>query len=186
MKELKHGAVSVLLPTSVSLDLRAGKISKKEVSRLLKAPFGMRLAEEQTAITLETLGSSFTAPKGVTPESLRESGAKESEALEGVIRDLLFLLLQLRQGKLVIDHARHLQLRKLKDEVRSQAKYNPELLRMFAPLLVPFEKSALTRKENQAKARKAARELSSQAQQAIPVPVEKSELHLVKSPEIAS
>ena len=185
MKEVKHGAVSVVLPKSVSLSERAGKMSKKEVSRLLKAPHGMRLAEEHAARELEILGASFIAPMGVTPESLRESGAAESFALESVIQDLLFLLLQLKQGKLVIDHARHLQLRKLKDEVRAQAKYNPELLLMFAPLLALFEKSALTRKENEARARKAARELSAQTQQAAPSVVEKSELHLVKSPEVA-
>jgi hypothetical protein len=184
MKEVKHGAVSVVLPASVSLDSRAGKMSKKEVSRLLKAPHGMELAEEHAALALETLGASFTAPIGVTPESLRKSGATESFDLERVIGDLLFLLLQLKQGKLLIDHARHLQLRKLKDEVRAQAKYNPQLLLVFAPLLAPFEKSAQTRKENQAKAKKAARE--SKAQQVDPIPVEKTELHLVKTPETAS
>ena len=107
MKEVKHGAVSVVLPAKVELDSRAGKMSKKEVSRLLKAPHGMRLAEEHGALALENVGASFTAPMGVTPASLRESGAKESEALESVIQDLLCLLLQLKQGIAQATRLRH-------------------------------------------------------------------------------
>lgn len=161
-------------------------MSKKEVSRLLKAPHGMRLAEEHAALALEKLGEEFTAPIGVTTESLRKSGAGESEALERIIHDLLVVLLALKQGKLLLDHARHLQLRKLKDEVRAQAKYNPRLLLVFAPLLAPFEKSAQTRKENQAKARGPYRSGTAKKapQQTVPIPTEKSELHLVKPPEI--
>jgi len=41
MKEVKHGVVSVVLPGSVNLPEKSGKMSKKEVLRLLKAPHGM-------------------------------------------------------------------------------------------------------------------------------------------------
>ena len=185
MSEVKYGRVSVALPASLELPERAGKMSKKEVSRLLKAPHGMRSAAEHAASTLEKLGSSFVTPLGVTPASLRGSGSDESEELEGIIHDLKATLLKLKQGKLLIDHARHLQLRKLKDQVRAQAKYSPELLLLFAPFLATFEKSAETRKENQAKVRKAAREKSAPTLQVSTEVSEKPSLNLVKLPEVA-
>jgi hypothetical protein len=185
MKEVKHGVVSVVLPGSVNLPEESGKMSKKEVSRLLKAPHGMGVVAEHSASAIEKLGSSFTPPIGVTPASLRESGA-ESEEMERVINDLFVVLSKLKQGKLLIDHKTHLQLRKLKDLVRAQAKYNPELKILFGPLLTWFEKPSETRKESKAKARKLGREVSTSTQQ-VPIEVsEKPSLNLVTLPEVAS
>ena len=185
MSEWKEGRVTVELPESVKLSERAGKISKKDVSRLLKAPRGMGLVVEHTAVALKTAGPSFVAPIGMTPESLRALGIEESNQLERIIHDLLRMVLKLRQGKLLIDHETHLQLRMLKDQVRVQAKYNPQLLLIFASLLELFDKSAVTRKENRARARKAAREVAAPEQ----APQEVSErpplLNLVKRPEVA-
>jgi hypothetical protein len=106
--------------------------------------------------------------------------------MERVINDLFVVLSKLKQGKLLIDHKTHLQLRKLKDQVRAQAKYNPELKILFGPLLTWFEKPSETRKESKAKARKLVREVSTSTQQ---VPIEVSEnpsLNLVTLPEVAS
>jgi hypothetical protein len=185
MKELKYGAVTVVLPDSVQLPARAGKMSKKEVSRLLKAPHGMKLAAEQTAVALQTAGAQLSAPPGITPELLLSLCNGESEALESIIVDLLYLLVALKQGKLLVDAKLHSSLLQLKDIVRAQAKYNPQLSLMFAPLLALFEKSSVTRKKRAAASRKADKEalLPSETIQAHP---EKAPLNLVKLSEVAS
>ena len=184
MSEVKYGTVSVVLPKSVVLPEKSGKMQKREVSRLLKAPHGMALAAEHSASALEKIGSSFTPPSGVTPESLRESGT-QSEEMTLVIHHVKVVLQKLMQGKLLIDHQTHLQLRKLKDQVRAQAKYDPSLLIPFDALLTFFEKPAETRKANRARARKA-QEVSVQAPEATHNAQDRSSLNLVKLPEVGS
>jgi hypothetical protein len=185
MKELKHGAVSVVLPENVELSLRAGKMSKREVSRLLKAPVGMRYAAEHSALALTQAGESFAAPVGITPELLKAFCNGESEVLERIIVDLLHLLLKFKQGKLLVDAKLHHVLRQLKDSVRAQAKYTPQLLLMFAPLLALFEKSKETRKKRVAEKRKAERERAEELNEVQKIK-EKPSLNLVKVPDSAS
>ena len=185
MKELKSGAVTVVLPDSVRLPERAGKMSQKEVARLLKAPHGMKLAAEHTALALQTAGTQLSAPPGITPELLKALCNGESEVLESIIVDLLSLLLTLKQGKLLVDARLHSVLLQLKDMVRAQAKYNPQLLLMFDPLLSLFEKSSQTRKKRSAASRKAQKD-TSDSPQSLPEHQERPSLNLVKLPDKAS
>jgi hypothetical protein len=185
MKELKSGAVTVVLPDSVRLPERAGKMNKKEVARLLKAPHGMKLAAEHTAVALQNAGAQLSAPPGITPELLKALCNGESEALESIIVDLLFVLLALKQGKLLVDARLHSVLLQLKDMVRVQAKHNAQLLLMFEPLLSLFEKSSQTRKKRSAASRKAQKD-TSDSTPSIPEHHEKPSLNLVQIPQVAS
>ena len=185
MKELKCGAVTVVLPDSVQLPAKAGKMSKKEVSRLLKAPHGMKRAAQHTAVALQTAGAQLSAPPGITPELLLSLCNGESEAIQSVIVDLLNVLLTLKQGKLLVDARLHSVLLPLKDIVRAQARHNPQLLLMFEPLLSMFEKSSVTRKKRAAALRKADKE-SRLANESIEEHHEKTPLNLVKLSDVAS
>jgi hypothetical protein len=185
MKELKSGAVTVVLPDSVHLPARAGKMSKKEVARLLKAPHGMKRAAEHTAIALKTAGAQLSAPPGITPLLLLSLCNGESEALESTIADLLVVLLTFSQGKLLVDARLHNVLLQLKDIVRAQARYNPQLLLMFEPLLSLFERSSVTRQKRSAAKRRAQKD-TLYASQSLPAPLDKPSLNLVELQKRAS
>ena len=109
--------MSVVLPASVSLPEAAGKMSRKEVARLLKAPHGLGVASEQAAMSLISAGPGFTAPKGVTPESLRALG-KRSEDLLSLMNDLVVVMSKLSQARLLLDKESFDELRKLNEFVK--------------------------------------------------------------------
>ena len=186
MSDMKHGRVKVELPASIKLPERAGKMSKLDVARLLKAPHWLWLASEHAAVVLEKLGSSFTAPAGITPESLRDKGG-QSQEMALLIQELEAVVSKLKQGKLLIDHETHLQLRKLKDRVRTEAKYNHLLKVFFAHLLSCFDEPATTRKANRSKkASRIAAEAVVETSQGTHDTSERPPLNLVKLPETAS
>jgi hypothetical protein len=109
------------------------------VLRIPKAPRGIGLICDTTADALEKAGAKFTAPAGVTPESLRAAGAR-AEGIDQVILDLEVVMNTLKQGNLLMDAAAWEQVRKMNDQVKSQGKHDAELLVIFKPLLDFFAK----------------------------------------------
>ena len=146
----------------------------------------MWLASEHAAAVLEKLGASFPAPAGVTPESLRDSGGQSLE-MALLIQELEAVVNKLKQAKLLIDHESHLKLRRLKDTVRAEAKYNRLLKLFFVHLLSCFDEPATTRKANRLKkVPRVAAEAVVETSQGTHDTFERSPLNLVKLPETAS
>jgi hypothetical protein len=139
MSKLEHGTVSITFPDTLALDESSGKLSQDEVLRIPKAPRGIGLICDTTADALEKAGAKFTAPAGVTPESLRAAGAR-AEGIDQVILDLEVVMNTLKQGNLLMDAAAWEQVRKMNDQVKSQGKHDAELLVIFKPLLDFFVK----------------------------------------------
>jgi hypothetical protein len=146
MKRVKHGCVQVELPESITPPKKAGKMSKKEVRRLLKSPRGMVSVCHQSASAIERIQEPFSLPQELSPGALHEA-AQRSEEIAKVMQDLSVILLELSQARLLFDHDTFSRLRYLKDIVKAYAKRDPMLRLAFAPLFELFGRSAATRKE---------------------------------------
>jgi hypothetical protein len=137
MAEVKHGTVSVTVADALAPPPKAGNLSAEEVKRLPKARRGIGLACEQTADAIEKLGPKFTLPAGVTAASLRTMGSR-AEDIDQVITDLEVVLATLKQANLMFDAEAWEQIRKVNDQVKAQAKHDPELLAPFKALVDYF------------------------------------------------
>lgn len=133
MAELKHGTVTLTLPDDLTPPAQAGKLSDKEVTRIPRTPHGVGLACTQSADALRKAGDRFTAPAGITPESLI-AAARRADGIDQVMLDCEVILRTLRQANLLFDAAAYEELRKINDQVKAQAKFAPELAAMFRPL----------------------------------------------------
>jgi hypothetical protein len=65
---------------------------------------------------------------------LRAAGAR-AESIDGVIADLTVVLDILKQANLLFDADAWEQLRKMNDQVKAQGKHEPDLLKIFDPLV---------------------------------------------------
>lgn len=134
MAEIKHGTVSVTIHDTLAPPDRAGKMSPDEVARTPKPPRGLGLACDNAADAMGKAGAKFAAPAGVSPETLI-AAAKRADGIDQVILDLEVVLATLKQANLLFDAEAWEQIRKVNDQVKAQAKHNPELLVMFKSVL---------------------------------------------------
>lgn len=132
-----HGTAAISFSADLALDDRAGNMTPAEVQRIAKPPLGIGLVCDKTAAAMEkdaAAGGSFTPPKDVTAANLREAG-RQAEEIDLVIRDLEVLLAKVKQGNLIKDADAWDKLRAVNDQVKTQAKRNPQLLTVFADLI---------------------------------------------------
>lgn len=139
MAEVKHGTVSVTVADTLAPPPNAGKLSADEVKRLPRARRGIGLVCQHTANAIDNLGPKFTLPADVTAASLLAAGNR-AEDIDQVIIDLEVVLATLKQANLMFDAAAWEQIRKVNDQVKAQAKHNPELLAPFKALIDYFAK----------------------------------------------
>ena len=144
MAEVKHGSVTVVVPDHLAPPERAGKLSVEEVRRLPKARLGLGLACAQASDSIVKAGDRFVLPAGVTAESLESAGSK-AEEIDSVINDLEVALDTLKQANLLFDADAWEQLRRVNDQLKAQAKHDPSLEAVFAPLLTYFEAKGVHR-----------------------------------------
>jgi hypothetical protein len=139
MTKIKHGRAEIGLPDELGeLPERAGTLTPKEVNAIPRARRGLGMASALAAEGIRGAGSALTLDLDLTPESIIEASAR-AESIDVVIADVEFLLHRLKQGNLLLDAEAYMKLRRLKDAVRTQGKYKPELLTMFAAFLSFFE-----------------------------------------------
>ena len=150
MAELRHGAIVVILPDFLTLPEKAGKLSKKEVRRLVKVPKGADYAAKMSASALEKMGESFQTPRGLTPEVLLRA-TQQSYALVRLLDDLSVVQLVLQQALLLADAELYKWLQKLNDSLKAQGKYSADLYIWLSSLVEYFGRSAQTRKKRQRK-----------------------------------
>ncbi len=133
MGQIEHGTVSVTIDDSLTLPERAGNLSPDEVRRLPKPRHGIGLVGTLTADALDKAGPDFIAPAGVTPDALR-GACKRSDDIDQVIVNLEVILQRVKQANLLFDADAWEMLRKINDQVKAQAKYQPELETVFTAL----------------------------------------------------
>jgi len=133
MATINHGPASLTIADALALSDKAGTMTPEEVLRLAKAPAGIGLAAELTATALTDAGDVFTAPKGVTPESLRAAGVR-ADGFDSLLVALDVLKKRVQQENLLADAECWHQLREINDMLKGQVKHHPELAAMFAPL----------------------------------------------------
>lgn len=142
---ITHGSVTITIASHLAPPEKAGKLSPEEVQRIPNPPHGIGLVCHQTAEAIEKAGSKFMLPEGVTAGVLRESGQR-AEDIDGVIVDLEVILATLKQANLLFDAGAWSVLRKVNDQVKPQAKGNPELLAIFKQLVEFLAKGQRRRK----------------------------------------
>lgn len=134
MAEVKHGTVSVTIADELAPPPQAGKLTAEEVKRMPKSRRGIGLVCEQAAVAITKSAGAFTPPGGVTAESLLAVG-KRAEDIDQVILDLEVVLATLKQANLIFDAEAWEQVRKVNDQVKTQAKHDASLLTRFQTLV---------------------------------------------------
>lgn len=134
MAQIEHGSIAVTIPDALTPPDKAGKMSPEEIARIPKAPRGLGLACEKAADAMKKAGARFTPPAGVTPDSITASGTR-AEDVDLVINDLDVVTQIMKQANLIFDADAYEQIRKINDQVKAQAKHNPELLTIFKDVL---------------------------------------------------
>jgi hypothetical protein len=131
MAEIKHGTVAVTVDDTLSLPEKAGNMTPEEVRRVPKARRGIGLVGEHTADALTKAGAKFIPPPGVTVESLL-AACRRAESIDQVITDLDVIVNRLKQANLIFDAEAWAMLLKINDQVKVQAKHEPELEAAFS------------------------------------------------------
>jgi len=137
MKKLKQGNTTIEIDDHIAPPAKAGTMSAEELRRIPKARTGIGAACDGAADAMEQLGDDFTAPRGVSPESLREAGRK-AEAIDSVISDLEQMLSKLRQANLLFDADALAKLSKVNDQSKAQGKGNERVRLAFAGVTAYF------------------------------------------------
>ena len=143
MRDVGRGRLNFL--SAVPPD-EAGSLSAAEVARIPRAPRAVGTLCELAADAIERAGKAFQPPAGVTPDSLRKAGER-ADGMDLVIHDIEVLLNRYKQGNLLVDAQAYSIVRQVNDQVKAQAKLNPELSHFFAQLLQAFAKVRSTREE---------------------------------------
>jgi len=145
-KTVKYGNVSITVPDHLVPPDEAGTLSALEVSRIPRSPRSVGALCDMAADAMERAGKAFVAPAGVTADSLRKAGER-ADGMDLVIHDIEVLLNRYKQGNLLVDAQAYSIVRQVNDQVKAQAKLNPELSHFFAQLLQAFAKVRSTREE---------------------------------------
>lgn len=139
MAKIKHGTITISIPDELAPPEKAGKMSADEVARIPKAQLGVGLICAQAADIMEKVGPSFTAPAGVTPESLR-AAAKRADEIDQYLVDIDVVREILKQANLLFDAEAWEQVRKVNDQVKAQGKHDPSLATSFKQVIDYFAK----------------------------------------------
>jgi hypothetical protein len=139
-KTITHGTITVSVPDHLAPPEKAGKMTAEDIARIPKPRRGIGLVCEQAAEAMAKAADKFTPPPGVTADSLRDAGQRADE-IDPFLIDIDVVREVLRQSNLIFDADAYEQIRKMNDQVKAQAKHNPELLTIFQNLLDYFARS---------------------------------------------
>ena len=137
---LQFGAITVVLPGSVTLPAKAGTLSADELAKIPKPPRAVGAMCERMADVLEETGKGLTRTPEVTPNALRDAGAAADD-IDRVIAQAEAVVAKLKQANLLLDAHAYELLRKLNDQVKAQGKHDAQWLTVFAELTSYFAKT---------------------------------------------
>jgi len=145
-KTISYGSVSVTIAENLMPPEAAGTLSPTEMARVPKAPRNVGAMCEDAADAIERAGKLFVPPAGVTADKLRQAGER-ADGTDVIIHDMEVLLHRLKQGNVLHDADAYSLVRQVNDQVKAQAKLNPELNKIFALLLQGFATGRKSRPE---------------------------------------
>lgn len=134
MAQFTHGDVSVQIADAITPPEKAGKLSEREVKQLARPLPGLGGACEQAAKAIEEAGTAYQLPPNITPDSLRQAGQKVSD-IETPIRQAEYVLMVLKQAKLLYAAEALRQLGEVNDQAQAQGKRRPQLLTLFLAVI---------------------------------------------------
>jgi hypothetical protein len=146
MADFKHGSIVVTVPGIWSISEKAGNLSKDEVKSLAKAAPIIAQTCEDAADGIEVAGPSFMLPEGVSADELR-SAAIRTRALDKAIAEAEYVLVVLRQNRLLEVATSFELVGQVNDQGKTQGKRNPRFLELFARVFDFFKKAPRAKKE---------------------------------------
>jgi hypothetical protein len=136
MPEIHEGTVTVQLPEGIEVPEKAGNLSDDAVRRLVKVRRGVGLTAMRTATEMESAGEELTVPK-VTSAELRSRG-QQADMWDEIIADLQVALRVATQANLLVDAEVFNMLRKVNNQVKAQADFDPKVKARFSTVLDYF------------------------------------------------
>ena len=145
MPELTVGTVTIVLPSNIDLDPRAGKMSDEDVRGIVRSRKGLGLTCDLTAVAMEKSAGDFVVP-GVDPVAIRIKG-DAAETFDQVIEDIEIALNTVKQGNLLADEAAFNELRKVNNQVKAQVDFMPDIKDRFNAVIEYFKRKKPPKKE---------------------------------------
>lgn len=137
MAVITHGTVAITIPDNHPLPAQAGKLTKQQIQDMPPPPRITGKVCIQAADAIGRAGVAFSAPPGVTAQSLREAG----EAVDNIdthILDIEVIRRKLLQANRIIGTEAWKQVRQVNDAIKAQMKHDPGLALIFQRVLDAF------------------------------------------------
>jgi hypothetical protein len=139
MANVKHGSLSLEVADHVAPHEQAKKLSPEDVQAIPKAPRDIGGICEETADLLEASPDALPLPAHITPKALRLA-ASQADDTDTVISELEYMLSLFKRSNLLYDAAAWKMLREVNDAIQSRGKHEPDVLKLFAPVLRYFKR----------------------------------------------
>jgi hypothetical protein len=139
MKEIRYGTITLTLSNDVELLECASQLDRVALSRIPRAPTGLREACYQAADSLEKVQGQFIQIKDISPEILRFEGQR-IDKLEEVIRDLEVILSRAKRTNLIQKAGTYAKLCHLNEFIKAYAKHSALYDKIFSSFLTFFKK----------------------------------------------
>lgn len=130
---VKSGDAAVVIDETMKLSKDAGKLSPAQLGSLPTVRKGAGIVCEDVATAMVRLDDEFTPPRGVTPEMIRNLGAR-ADGYDRIITGLETLIDIFKQANRIADAEAATMLSRIYDQVKTQAKDNPQLKIEFSSL----------------------------------------------------
>lgn len=139
--QITVGDVTITIDARLKPPKDAGKLSPKELSRLATARKGIGVVCNSVSEAMRRVGSDFVPPKGITSQVIEEAGFR-AEGYDGVNDGLETVFTIFKQANRIADADAVSLLSRIHDQVKAQAKDDPQLLIQFNALVEYFGRSA--------------------------------------------
>jgi hypothetical protein len=140
--QIQEGVVNLVLPGGLEVPAKAGTMSDGDVRSLPKCRAGLGVSCQYAASEMEKMGPEFTVP-GVTAAELRAAG-EQADLWDEVIEDTELALRVAKQANLLADNDAFTMLRKVNNQVKAQAAFNPKIKERFTAVTEYFSSARKT------------------------------------------
>ncbi len=139
MATVKYGSLSLEVADHVAPHEQAKKLSPEDIQAIPRAPRDIGGICEEVADLLADAPDALPLPAYITPASLRLA-ASQADDTDTIISELEYMLSLFKRSNLLYDATAWKMLREVNDTVQTRGKHEPDVLKLFAPVVRYFKR----------------------------------------------